>query len=471
MSYQTALCARVIKSGDIASVLNFGITPEDFTESEAKSFWNVILSYYSQQGMPGSVISPAMMQMHFPTLVWEDDMPGMKIENLCAQVRKNRVRIEANAAMTKCIARIDSPLVDITEDLQELHHTISSIIALGSKGNTDVNLKTGWGNVLRDMGLARTGTVRAVAPWPWDALNVATCGGIKKDDYVVLYGRPKSMKTWVLIAVLAHLFQHQKKVLVYTKEMSPDNVYARTIATICGMKYDDLREATATGRPLSFDDEKLLYDYWECISNDPEWSDRLVVLSGRDAPAGGDTVAWLSSKIDQYRPDVMLVDGMYLLSDQKKSTVDHHRVMNISRDLRQMVFSTGVPVVATMQANRKAAGHTEANLDEIAYSDGVAQDATIAARVINDKSSPTISLVIGGSREFKLHGIRIFGKPAEDFSFHSILDEKDIEKAREADVGEAEEKAAKAIKKTKREPKVEGTTVAEAMQDAAVRIR
>jgi hypothetical protein len=144
--------------------------------------------------------------------------------------------------------------------------------------------------------------------------------------------------------------------------------------------------------------------------------------------------------VDQLKPDILFVDGLYLLSDQRKSTSDHTRVMNISRDLRQMVLSTHVPVIATMQANRKAAGHSDANLDEIAYSDALAQDATIAARVIADKASPTISIILAGSREFKLHGFRINAVPATDFSSHSELTEKDIEKAREADAAEAESK-------------------------------
>ena len=52
-----------------------------------------------------------------------------------------------------------------------------------------------------------------------------------------------------------------------------------------------------------------------------------------------------------------------------------------------MVLGSGVPVAATMQANRKAAGHTDANLDEIAYSDSLAQDCTAAIRTIQRKSS------------------------------------------------------------------------------------
>jgi hypothetical protein len=105
-----------------------------------------------------------------------------------------------------------------------------------------------------------------------------------------------------------------------------------------------------------------------------------------------------------------------------------------------MVLDTEVPVVATIQANRDAAKHNNANLDEIAFSDAIGQDVTVAIRVINDRDGPTISLVLGGSREFKLHGFKIHGEPATNFSFHSEMSEKDIRKAQEGDMSEEEEK-------------------------------
>lgn len=122
---------------------------------------------------------------------------------------------------------------------------------------------------------------------------------------------------------------------------------------------------------------------------------------------------------------------------------DHERVMNVSREARQLVLDTSTPIIATMQANRKAAQHNAAELDEIAYSDAIGQDATMAFRCIADRKQPLISLVTGGSREFELPGFRIHGEPASNFGFHSIMDEKDIQKAVDKDVtdDEAENKS------------------------------
>jgi len=108
-----------------------------------------------------------------------------------------------------------------------------------------------------------------------------------------------------------------------------------------------------------------------------------------------------------------------------------------------MVLDTGIPVIATAQANRHAAGHNSANLDEIAHSDAIGQDATAAFRVINEKQTPTIILATAGSREFKMDGFRINAIPASDFSYHSLVTMKELEKAKEKDGTEDDQEAEK----------------------------
>lgn len=445
MSYQLALCGRIIKTGDLAAVLNFGITDADFTQAEARGIWEFINSYFTNPATRGSVVNEQQMRAWFKELELMD-MPALTTETLCHEVRRQRVVTEAHALVVRLSEDLQVPIVDPTLHLAEVHAEISKLLELGTTKNTDVSFGQGLALIQRRFDLAQRGVDTSKMKWPWQVLNDATFG-LQPDDYIVLYGRPKSMKTWVLCYLIAHAFQMDKKILVYTKEMTPENVFMRMLSCIMCAPYNDLREAGAAGgRPLSPAHIAEMAKITTMITNDPQWSKNLTVLSGRDASAGGDTVSWLNSKVEKYAPDILFVDGMYLLSDGKKGSADHTRVMNISRELRQLVLSTGVPVIATMQANRKAEGHGDANLGEIAYSDALGQDATIAARVIADPASPTVSIVIGGSREFKLRGFRINAVPSTDFSFHSTMTEKDVQKAKEGDA-EVDEEAAKKKKK------------------------
>jgi hypothetical protein len=188
---------------------------------------------------------------------------------------------------------------------------------------------------------------------------------------------------------------------------------------------------------LTHEEKNSLYAVQRMMRTHPGM---LTILSGRDAPAGGDTVAWLRAKVESYKPDIIFIDGVYLLSDIKNAKKDHERVMNISRAIRQMILDTRVPVLVTHQANRKAAGHQEANSDELAYSDAISQDATSIIRIINEKATDTVAMVLGGvSREFSLNGFRINAKPAVDFTFHSLLTSEEIENAKKQDVGDPDD--------------------------------
>jgi hypothetical protein len=142
------------------------------------------------------------------------------------------------------------------------------------------------------------------------------------------------------------------------------------------------------------------------------------------------------SKVELYRPDVVFIDGMYLMSDSKNAKKDHERVRNVSRSVRAMNLKTNVPVIATLQANRAAAKNQDANSDEVAFSDAIGQDATLLMRCIREQDKPTIAMVIGGnSREFQLDGFRIHGVPASNFNYYGEISVKEIEQAKEKDAG------------------------------------
>jgi hypothetical protein len=217
-------------------------------------------------------------------------------------------------------------------------------------------------------------------------------------------------------------------------------------ACIAGLPYQELR----TGR-LSRED-RLRLGMLQQMVTDMLASQRLICLNGKDS-GGNDTIEWLEAKAKKYRPDVIFIDGLYLMNDSRgsKNQKDNFRVQNISRAARQMVLSLKVPLIATLQATRAASAHKSANLDEIAFSDAIGQDVTCAIRVINDDDTDTITLVVGGSREYKFSGCRIWGKCATDFGWIENLSQKEIDSIKQRDE-RGDEKAAGVLPNGKQIP-------------------
>lgn len=439
-TYAEQLISRMLRKGCIGEVLEWGITREDFKTVRDLTGFDFLYGAYQTPEYRNSRPGMNMIQQ-WPG--YEDyqtcDDPGVATEMLCALTRKDRIEIDAR----KCIEIFSQKLdINYNEAISDLQKRLSRLLELGNSKITDVT----YADALMRIELSLNDTEKAPPKrtWPWEVLNQET-NGIQDDDYIVLYGRPKSKKSWVLAYLVGHMYQKGLRVLLYTKEMTPDNLLRRVAACINRIQYQDFRSGN-----LGSVVEKQMREYIEAekakLREGTDEYTRMVCLAGQDVPNGMDTVQWLKAKVEKYKPDIVFIDGLYLMSPGKMKGQMYERVTSISREARQMVLATQIPVIATAQANRKAAGHNKAELDELAYADAIGQDATAAFRVISEKADDNIILATAGSREFKMEGIRIRGVPAVDFTFIEQVTEAELNRAKESDAEPEEGSAKKPMK-------------------------
>lgn len=460
-NFELQLNSRMIRDGKDALqvILNFGVGLDDFRSSEGKGMFSHLLAYYNDAMSSGSLPGINAARMLFPNFELCDDV-SMTTEKLCEELRRQRQVLESRE-VASYLAEMSE--LDPMKALSDAQARITQLLELGINKSQDVLIENAIDEILYDYELAEAGIDLSVMKWPWPLMQAETMG-LQEDDYVVLYGRPKSKKSWVLAFLIAWAYEQGKNIVVYTKEMTPKNILKRVAACLARIPYREFRQ----GR-LSIEERDTLFSLKEYI-DDLRLSKRLVVLSAKDVTTGGDTVPWFRSKLEKHKPNLQFVDGLYLMSaaDGRKNMSREERMTSVSRQYRQLILDMRIPGIATLQANRKAAGHNNAELDEIAYSDAIGQDATIAARVIAEKTANTIALAVGGSREFELPGIRIGGLPAIDFWEKGPMTEKDMTKAKEADAsdegsnGSAKANAKKNGKKVSKEE-------AQAAQDELLR--
>lgn len=420
------LLSHIIRSGNLSKALEWGITEEDFLTDEGKSLFAHLAAIKRDPRNKGAQAGKNVIREQYSTYELVDD-ESMTIEAYATMVRTNRLSMEAKSIAHKMATAAESgdPLVAMLQASRDLQETIS----MGYGMQTDVHFSKAMERIKDRYHRIENGEDLSVCRYPWGPFNDATLG-IQPEDYVVFYGRPKSMKSWVLAYIISSIYDQNKLPLIYTKEMTADNIFMRIAACLAKLPYQEFR----TGQLTKQEAQEL--EYIQSMANEMLANNRdAICLNGMDVPSGQDTVEWLQAKIAKYKPDICAIDGLYLMSDGKgaRNQKDNSRVQNISRATRQMVLETGVPVLATMQATRSAAAHKNANLDEIAFSDAISQDVTAAIRVINEKENKTITLVVGGAREVNLAGCRIGGVPATNFEWISEIDEKEINNIKERD--------------------------------------
>lgn len=403
---------------------------QDFITDEGRDLWNgLVRAMRDPRNKRGQLGINAVKHL-YPSFTFCHDK-GMTIEALCHRVRDARHRLENQTVAREIASGTGDPMEVAARAVERLQR---NVLAIGYGTKTDVSLADAFSENLDDHDMRQAGVNTSVALWPWQVFNETT-GGVQADDYIVFYGRPKSKKSWMLAYFVADIFLQGKTALVYTKEMTARNLFRRIEACLGQVAYQDYRH----GR-LNEDDRIRMQKVLGAVQDVRKHQD-IIILDGKDSQ-GADTVDWLQAKAEKYKPHVIFVDGMYLMRDNKggKGQKDNFRVQNISRDLRQMILNLKTPVVATLQANRAASGHQQANLEELAFSDSVGQDATAVLRVINESKHPdyidhltgkprdVVSLVVGGSREWQFSGCRIFADCATSFEYIEALDESEVEK-------------------------------------------
>ena len=93
---------------------------------------------------------------------------------------------------------------------------------------------------------------------------------------------------------------------------------------------------------------------------------------------GGEiTPSVIRGKIDQYRPDFVIVDYLQLMSPNQKSDNETVRMKNLSRELKLMSISEEVPIIAISSATPDDVTNlnTVPTLGQTAWSRQIAYDA------------------------------------------------------------------------------------------------
>ena len=445
------LLSRVVKTANLKEVLDWGIQSKDFGITQARAIYDVVYGTYAAHNTAGTVLGTETLGKLFPDFQMRGD-DSVTTEFLCQHVRGGHVARELKAAAEKAVEDCEN---DVGNALNEIVATTRKLIELGTSRNSDSGMMDGLGRLVLKYEEQELGLWKPKFLWPWPIMNEMT-GGVTEEDYIILYGRPKQKKSWGLAYMVAHALSQDMRVLVYTKEMTPENLRKRIVACALQLPYHEFRR----GR-LTPDQKAELYAY-KGYFEDPSTRGNVIMLDGGEVQGGG-TVAWLQAKVEKYQPDALFVDGLALLSDDNpRPQPNHMRVEAISRALRQLGLRKKIPIIGTIHANRKAAGHAEGNLDEIAYSDAVAQDATVAIRMIADMHRPILSMVMAGSREFYLPGFRIHCVLAENFTQESVMEEMDVQK-----MTELEQQGKVQKKKGQTKPRTNGTTPVEGLPDGS----
>jgi replicative DNA helicase len=190
--------------------------------------------------------------------------------------------------------------------------------------------------------------------------------GIMPGQLGIFLAYPGIGKSWLALYFAVQAWKQGKTPMIISLEMSETEVRNRVFAI--------MGEGLWSHRKISNGDVELdMMKKWHenKIAGRPPFH----IISN---DSGGEiTPSVIRGKIDQYRPDFVVVDYLQLMSPNQKSDNETVRMKNLSRELKLMSISEEVPIIAISSATPDDVTNmsTVPTLGQTAWSRQIAYDA------------------------------------------------------------------------------------------------
>lgn len=195
-------------------------------------------------------------------------------------------------------------------------------------------------------------------------LDDATYGWIK-EDHVILLARTNEGKSWIGEYLAIQAWKSGKKVMFYAGEMS---------AEAMGVRFDTLY-ANISNTAILRGNADIVDTYKEHLDS-LEGMSGLIVVTQEDFGNRKPTIREIQEKADAQDIDIVFLDQLSMLDDERSTDNKTVRYGNISQDT--VMACKKRPYITIVQANREANKTKDKfpDIDHIEYCDAVGHDAT-----------------------------------------------------------------------------------------------
>lgn len=221
-----------------------------------------------------------------------------------------------------------------------------------------------------------------------DFMDSAYTSGLSGGDLVVVLGWTGRAKSLITTLIACRAFKRGFKPMIVSLEMKTQKVRNRA--------YTMLGEGTFQNSDLEIGlvDE----DDFRTFANKQKGKGFVVISHDGQ---GEVTPAMVQSKIDQHKPDIIILDYAQLMSDNANSSDMTARMRNMSREYKMLAVANNIPIILISSAtpDSSTATNTPPIIEQVAWSKQLSYDADLAFAVHkHDGPSGVIEVVCRKNR-------------------------------------------------------------------------
>jgi replicative DNA helicase len=361
---------RSVLAENATSVFRNAADPSLFLEEERPAF-DAVASHLANYAKLPTLHALAVEGIVFPNDSSPQESPAYHSAQLRRRAAYNSIntRHPSLAAALK-VKDMDTAIATLREMLAEA----SGKVEAANYSSLDAEAQL----VIADYQFAKTHSGLRGVPLRWQSLNDATNGAMG-GDLIVVAGRPGVGKSWTLLEMALDAHRHGRSVAFASMEMSLMQIARRWIGGMTGINPNDIRDGTVS----HWSESTLMQSVANLATSAP------VHLFRGDMKKSVDGIATM---MDEFEPDILFVDAVYLLSPagRKNGSISRwEAISEVIRELKQVALHKNRPIVVSVQFNRnqrdrpgrknKEGGQffDVPDLGDVAGSDSIPQDASL----------------------------------------------------------------------------------------------
>jgi replicative DNA helicase len=376
MNVEAAVITSVCLNKDISTVLADNV---DEVFISHKDVWEGLKSYYFKfRSVPDVSVLQEKFKDFEPQSVKGETayyLDQLKNDYLSSRIKNLLLQSGANLK-TNASSRI---IADMQKELANLSRLTNNVRDVDL---TDYELAEKHFQTVRERSNAMGGSPGIMTGFK--AIDLAYPTGMAPGHLIVMIGWPGRGKTWMSSYLACKAWEQGFKPMIISLEMTPENMRDR-IYTMLGsglFKASDFAKGM-----INLDD----FDTWakKKFNN----TNGFILVSNEGT--GQVTPQTVQAKIDQHKPDLVILDYHQLFNDSSGAKSEVERNRNISRDFKLLAVRNNIPVIDITAATMDDVSDQDEPplLSQVAWSKAIEYDADMAMAVHRNPDSNIIEVV------------------------------------------------------------------------------
>jgi replicative DNA helicase len=376
MNNEAALISSVCKNKDIATVMADDV---DSIFTTHRDVWEGLKSYYHKfRSIPDVSILVEKFNDFDPVDTKAET--GYYLEQLKNEYLTSKIRgLLLNAGSSLKGHAASKVIADMQKELNGLSRMTNNVRDLDL---TDFELAEKHFDAVKSRSDAMGGSPGIMTGFK--AIDYAYPTGMAPGHLIVMIGWAGRGKTWMSSYLACKAWEQGFKPMIISLEMTPENMRDR-IYTMLG---------SGLFRASDFSRGAINIDTFDSWAKD-KFKDKNSFILVSNEGTGEVTPQTVQAKIDQHKPDLVILDYHQLFNDSKKSNSEVERNRNISREFKLLAVRNNIPIIDITAATMDDISDQDAPplLSQVAWSKAIEYDADMAMAVHRNPDSNIIEVV------------------------------------------------------------------------------